>query len=451
MLLTSFKVGGFKVFGDPVELNLTPRTKNMQFLPENIIVEKNNSKNLKVLKSAIIYGGNNTGKSTLLQGLSIFKKIFNKGTLDDFPFDIYKNFCYKFDDIMRFEVSFTDLFKNYIYGIEFQTSEAIGEYLFEDKELLFSRDLNLEVEGSLLKDSEFKIRLMDLPNDKLIIPYFNEYTKIVDKYQSFTKVASFFKKIKFIDNRKTEINYTLFNKFLDDENKMSILNKIISSTELYMEKRGALSDDELYSSDFYKSIMHNNENEISNTDDKKDSMKKIVDIIRVVSMYKDKNGELIKKPSFIFDSVGTNKFITLAMNIITALLENQILLIDEFDSSLHHKLTRALVILMNSEVNNRAQFLMSSHDAKLLSPHLFRKDQVNFILRSNCSVELISLDDFKANSDRDIRSSSNFEKMYIEEKIVPLPDTDIYQVIREFEKYYDKKKIDNSSETETIN
>jgi hypothetical protein len=433
MLLTGFKVGGFKVFGDPVELNMTPRTKNMQFLSENIIYSQN--KKNKVLKSAIIYGGNNTGKSTLLQGLSTFKDIFHKGTLENFPLDIFKNFCFNYDDTMRFEVSFTDFLYSYVYGIEFLTTDTIGEYLFQDDKLLFSRDLDSNYEGILLDDNDFSMRLTDLPNDKLVIPYFNEYTKIAEKYSSFKKVLSFFNKIKFIENKKTEINYPLFNKFVEDENKMAILNKIISSTELYMEKRTVLTEEEIYGSDFYKSIIEINDNRMSNTDDKKDSIKKILEVIRVVSLYKDKNGNLIKKPSFIFDSVGTNKFITLAMNIIVALLDNEILLIDEFDSSLHHKLTRALMILMNSEINHKAQFIITSHDAKLLSPQLFRKDQVHFVVRDNCSVELISLDDYKANSDRDIRSSSNFEKMYIEEKIVPLPDTSITDVIDEIKLY----------------
>jgi predicted RNase H-like nuclease (RuvC/YqgF family) len=98
---------------------------------------------------------------------------------------------------------------------------------------------------------------------------------------------------------------------------------------------------------------------------------------------------------------------------------------------------------MNSEINRDAQFIMTSHDVKLLSPQLFRKDQINFILRDDCQVEIVTLDDFKANSNRDIRSNSNFEKMYVEEKIVPLPDTDIYQVIKEFSLYDEKKTNKN--------
>ena len=444
MLLSSFKVGGYKVFGEPVELNMVPETKNALHLSENIIERKEKSTIKKNLKSTILYGGNNTGKSSLLDGLMTMRKIFKRGNVEKFPFDILKNFCYDFDDLVKFEVSFIKDFKNFTYGFEFNSEESIGEYLFEDSKLLFSRDLDGDTEGDFLSYESFKVRLHDLPFDKLIVPYFLEYTKVVDDYKVFTLIDKFFNKIKFVNNRENVINIPLYTKFINDPKKMSILNRLIASTELYMEKRDTLPEEELYNSDLYKSLMENsNVEELKNTDDKKESFKSLVDLLRVTSVYKGRNGTHVMKPSILFDSVGTNKFIVLAMHIITALLEDNILLIDEFDSSLHHKLTRALVILMNSEINSDAQFIMTSHDVKLLSPNLFRKDQINFILRDDCKVEIVSLDDFKANSNKDIRSNSNFEKMYVEEKIVPLPDTDIYQVIKEFSSYGEKKADTN--------
>lgn len=440
MLLSSFKIGGYKVFGEPVELNMVPETKNAQRLSENIIERKNKTIIKKNLKSAILYGGNNTGKSSLLQGLTTMKRIFKKGNVEKFSFDILKNFCYDFDNQVKFEVSFLKDLTTIIYGFEFESKDSIGEYLYEDCKLLFSRALNGETEGEFLNHESFKMRLHDLPLDKLIVPYFLEYTKVVEDYKTFILIDNFFDKIKFVDNRENVINVPLYNKFINDSKKMSILNKLIGSTELYMEKRDTLPEEELYNSDYYKSFIENNDIErLKNTDDKKESFKSFIDLLRVISVYKGRNGSLVMKPSILFDSVGTNKFIVLAMHVITALLENNILLIDEFDSSLHHKLTRALLILMNSEINEDAQFIMTSHDVKLLSPQLFRKDQINFVLRNDCQVEIVSLDDFKANSNRDIRSNSNFEKMYVQERIVPLPNTDIYQVIEEFNKHVTKK------------
>ena len=442
MLFSNFKVGGFKVFGEPVTLNFVPKTKNVQYLSENIIERKDKNIIKKNLKSAIIYGGNNSGKSSLLHGLMTMKNIFKKGNVEDFPFDIYRNFSYEFDNIIRFEITFLVEFKTYIYGLEIKDKNTVGEYLFEEEDLLFSRELDGSHEGSLFNDKDFEMRFHDLPADKLVVPYFIEYTKVIDKYKSFSLISKFFSKLHFVDNRRNEINVKLYNSFIHDKKKMKILNRLISSTELYLERRDVMPEEEFYNSDLYKSfIEENNISEISNTDDKKDNIKELIDVIRVISVYKDKNGEFLNKPSFIFDSVGTNKFIVLAMHIINTLLNNDILLIDEFDSSLHHKLTRALVILMNSSINIDAQFILTSHDVKLLSPKLFRKDQINFILRDDYSVEVVSLDDFKANSKQDIRSNSNFEKMYIEERIVPRPNTDIYQVIKEFNLYVEKKTV----------
>lgn len=440
MLLSNFKVGGFKVFGVPVELDMTPKTRNNQYLSENIIERKSKNIIKKNLKSVIIYGGNNTGKSSLLHGLMTMKTVFKKGNVIGFPFDMYKNFCYEYDDIIRFEVSFLYEFKTIIYGIEIKDESTVGEYLFEDEELLFSKDIDGTHEGKLFEDNDFEVRFRDLPSDKLVVPYFLEYTKIVDKYKTFSLISQFFSKIHFVDNRKNEVNVKLYNSFINNPQKMTILNRLISSTDLYLERRDVMPEEEFYKTDLYKTFVEkNNIEEISNTDDKKDNIKDLIDIIRVTSIYKGKNGEFVSKPSFVFDSVGTNKFIVLAMHIINALLENNILLIDEFDSSLHHKLTRVLVILMNSSINKDAQFVLTSHDVKLLSPQLFRKDQINFVLRDECSVEVVSLDDYKANSNQDIRSNSNFEKMYVEEKIVPLPNTDIFQVIKEFSIYGEKK------------
>lgn len=431
-MMNNFKVGGFKVFGDIVELNMIAGTKNTTHLNENLIERKINNLVYKNLKTAIIYGGNNTGKSSLLDALWIMKKIFKRGDVENFPFEVYKNFCFNHDDILRFEVDFNGDVKNYVYGIEFKNEKFIGEYLYINDELFFSRDLDDLLEGALSENSDFSKVVDNLPSSKLIIPYFLEYQKDLTKYQDFIKVKEFFDKLVFVDNRRNDINLSVLVKFMEDKKKVKILNELINSTELYLNERIVISEEDLLKDEIIRELLKDEEiQKLVKTDDAKEDSKDIINSFRVTSVYKGKGGKLVNKPSIFFDSVGTNKYLNLSMIIINALMDGKILLIDEFDSSLHHKLTRVLVILMNSEANKESQFIMTTHDVNLLSNNLFRKDQINFIIRDEEGVEIVSLDDFKANSEIDVRNTSNFEKMYVEEKIVPLPETDIYNVIKE--------------------
>lgn len=51
----------------------------------------------------------------------------------------------------------------------------------------------------------------------------------------------------------------------------------------------------------------------------------------------------------IFDSTGTKKIAAMASYVIEALEQGRILVVDELDSSIHFKLTRAIVAMFNNE------------------------------------------------------------------------------------------------------
>lgn len=429
-MLNLFKVSGFKVFGRPVEVSLVPKTKNYQNLEENLII--NNQR--KNLKSVLLYGGNNAGKSSFVEALMVFKMISIKGGVEDFPFDLFKNFCYKEKDIL-FEVSFFDGQDDITYGIEFNESKEIGEYIFVNEKLMFSRERDGFIEGEIIeKYIDIKTRIDDLPINKLVLTYMNQYVKQNSKTDIFFKIEKFFGKLVFLnDASKNLIMSKEILEFVSNENKMNILNKLINSAEMFLEKRELASENYVLQNEYYNKY-------ISKVDIDRMKTDKQLDGLRMVSYYKNKEGQNVARPSIFFDSIGTNKFIVISMFVINALMDNKILLIDEIDNSLHYKLTRALTILMNSSLNTGSQFIMTTHDVKLLSPKLFRKDQINFAIRTDESVSIVCLDDFKANSSKDIRSDSNFEKMYVEERIVDLPDTNISNFIEEIQKLWKTKK-----------
>lgn len=82
---------------------------------------------------------------------------------------------------------------------------------------------------------------------------------------------------------------------------------------------------------------------------------RIMHQIRLTSVYKG-----VSVPSLLFDSTGTKKIAALASYIVEALEKGRILIIDELDSSIHFKLTRAIAAMFNNELNYKAQMIFTA-------------------------------------------------------------------------------------------
>ena len=78
------------------------------------------------------------------------------------------------------------------------------------------------------------------------------------------------------------------------------------------------------------------------------------------------------------ESEGTQRLYGLAAPVMDVLRQGKILVVDELDSSLHTLLVRQLVSMFhNPDTNkNAAQLIFSTHDTALLDTDLFRRDQI---------------------------------------------------------------------------
>lgn len=136
---------------------------------------------------------------------------------------------------------------------------------------------------------------------------------------------------------------------------------------------------------------------------------------RIVSHHRqyDDDGREVNNVSFAFnknESEGTIKYFSLAYPIIDALDHGKRVIIDELDSKLHPLLVKKIAALFNDAQTNPkgAQLLFTAHDTFLLSAKLFRRDQVWFTQKNNFgATELYSLAEYK------VRSNSPFEKDYL--------------------------------------
>ena len=115
------------------------------------------------------------------------------------------------------------------------------------------------------------------------------------------------------------------------------------------------------------------------------------------------------------ESQGTQLFAMLFLLVTQALRDGSTVVADEFGSSIHPVLAKRLVELFQNPENNPhgAQLIFTTHYSQLMTPELFRKDQIWITDKTaQGQTELFSLADFRG--EKYTRSSEMFEKNYLE-------------------------------------
>lgn len=99
--------------------------------------------------------------------------------------------------------------------------------------------------------------------------------------------------------------------------------------------------------------------------------------------------------------------------------------VDELDSSIHFKLTRAIVAMFNNELNSSAQMIFTVHDVNLMDcKKMFRKEQIWFVHKDKSGVYVYSLADFTA--EQGVRGdSTDIIEKYRKGALGALPDPEL--------------------------
>ena len=75
-MLINYIISGYKVFSNEADFTMLGDKK---FKNKNFVFDFNDK---EILKSSIIYGPNNTGKSTFIDSIVLLKEIINKEIVD---------------------------------------------------------------------------------------------------------------------------------------------------------------------------------------------------------------------------------------------------------------------------------------------------------------------------------------------------------------------------------
>ena len=409
-MITRFKFNNCFAFNKPVEMTLRADMRTKKF-SSNVI---NVNDNLNILKSIAIYGPNNTGKTSFIKCINAFKR-----TLENKPISLSAN-IFTGNSISTEAVSFIYNEKEYNYEYKFDCDKH--SYVYE-KMVEIVRDKNSNETEKLIFLKDTLNEKYECPEDQKLQEVLNIastnniliYTVQTEKFDILNKIKEIL-----INLAKSIVIVTMNNipngktieilKNKDDETK-KIVN-FIKNADIYL-------DDYRYDDKVQLEVDNKEaEEEILKNQD-------LMDQMRIVSVYKGK-----PVPSIIFDSLGTRKIAALASYVVTSIEKGQTLVIDELDSSLHFKITRAIMSMYNSELNKNAQLIATLHDISLLDcKKMFRKEQIWFTDKNEEQTELYSLKDFSYEQSGVRGDTTDIQDRYSKGAFGAIPDPDLISTL----------------------
>ena len=383
-MILEFRATNFLSIKDELKLSFVSTQLKESSAEPNDLYDLSDT-GISLVRSAIIYGANASGKSNVLKAFAFYKRFITDSFKDSQAGEVIdvENFrlnATTIDEPTSLEATFTDGEYIYRYGFEVDSQKVQMEWLYrrackkraKEVELFYREDGVTSVHPKSQLLQELVNKKMVRSNALLLstAAQFNETTAVnILRWLSDTQV---------LFCSEDEVLWQNAIKYLDDE----VLRERITAFARYAD------------------LGIENITKIDN---------------RIVSRHRqyDDEGREVNNVAFSFsrnESEGTIKYFSLAYPIIDALDNGKRVVIDELDSRLHPLLVKRIVALFNDARTNPkgAQLLFTAHDTYLLSAGLFRRDQVWFTQKDNFgATELYSLAEYK------VRSTSPFERDYL--------------------------------------
>lgn len=389
-MLLEFKCSNYKSINEEVTFSMTATSDNT-YEDKLISFDK-----YQLLRNAAIYGGNGSGKSNFIKAL-VSMACNVRDSHNEKPNDLIKQDFHKINNTSvptTFSIQFIRNGKRYAYGYSITNGKFTSEYLYtfpngKQVNIFERKDDHIKTGQNYKNDCENVINFLK-PN-RLFLSCCANYTKnkeLEDVYLFFKEDIVFYNY-----SNNNWIHYSA-NHLLDKENKEEFL-KVLKHL-----LPGVI--------DFDVSIDKFDGVDVNGNTAKYERPK-------FTLKYRDFTTDLESE-----ESDGTKRLFEFICPFLDIIKSNKILLCDEFEKSLHATIITNLIKLFYSVNNSTSQLIFTTHDTRLLSENLFRRDQIWFTeLKEDHSTELYSLSEIN-----NVRKTENLEKGYLSGKYggVPLLD-----------------------------
>lgn len=428
-MLIQFSVKNYKSFKDEVKLSMVASNYDNTRMADNVIdVPKFN---LKLLRSAVIYGANASGKSKLLEAMDFMRSFILTSSKETQAIEPIKTDPFRLSTETEnapslFEINF--IFENelYRYGFEVTRKEVVSEWLYvrsNTKEVeMFYRDYQTFDIHPKYKQAKFVVDNNTVRENALLLSVAAQFNDKIAK-----KLFVWFNKFRVYSGLQESHSMGLSIGMLQDEQSKTKVLQFMKGADFNIEDLKPVranidelpenmpQDQKLMISAFGRSL--------------KDSGDIFFDVSVFHKKYDENRNPISGNQRFSMDddeSAGTRKYFSFSGRLIKALEDCSTLVIDELDAKLHPNLVLKIAETFNSiERNpNNAQLIFNTHDDNLLSSGIFRRDQIWFTEKDRYGIStLFSLDSFRNENGEKPRKGEeeNYARNYIRGKYGAIP------------------------------
>jgi len=428
-MLIEFSVANFKSIRDRQTLSMVASPGGEMRDSHTFQAPLGGKSDIRLLRSAVIYGANAAGKSNFLNAMEIMKRIVEESAAesqrgDPVPVTPFRLDPAKLNKSSEFEVILIADGVRYQYGFSATQERIVEEWLLvyphgraqtwlerewneKKKEYDWHLGHALKGEKNLWKNSTRENALFISTavqlNSKQLLPIYNWFTKIPESVVgkqvtgSVINFDSLCTSLHCVHGGKDAVVKFLRHAGLDIHDVLIKTNPI----ESFNEAGGQSAIDAFanLSKTFYEAMGQ--------------------EIYDVWMIRKDTKNRQIAF-NLHEESDGTRRLYSHAGYWLTSLRDGLVVVVDELHEHLHPKLVQYLVGLFNSKKTNpnNAQLIFVTHETSFMDQEILRRDQVWFCeINSKLATEVYPLTDFHPRKGR-----GNLQRAYLSGSYGALPN-----------------------------
>lgn len=363
----------------------------------------------KILKSAVIYGANASGKSNIIKSIRFCHAMVyesHKHNEDThFNFSPFK-FSNKKAEPSTYFIRFVAKNVEYAYSFSLTNTEIVKESLYYypqgKKAKVFERDESIK--GSKREKYSFGKSVIKRPFD--VVESTSRKTLFISRASQMDREIP--KKVFHYFHNTFILRHSFF--------AMSNIEELQKEHKPQLLKALQLADSDIV--DFKLKVVQEKSKRLRVSLDTEEVHFEddILESLQIKTFHK--YDPELPLDFFSEESKGTQKLFFMMLVILSVLKYNKVLLIDEIEDSLHPKIIEYIVELFHQ--SERAQLIFTTHNTHILSLNRFRKDQVWFVnKKENGGSDLYSLYDYS-----DFRDTMDVEKAYLQGRFDSVPIVD---------------------------